>query len=129
MIVDSSAVIAIAFDEPERARLVDALVTADKVRVAAPTWLEVALVLGGSRLTNPEAYLAGFEREWSPEFIPFSREHIDAAREAWTRFGKGNHPARLNFGDCMSYAAAKVAGEALLYVGNHFAQTDIESAL
>ena len=63
------------------------------------------------------------------EIVAFSEQHAATALEAWQRYGKGNHSARLNLGDCMSYATAKLAGEPLLYVGDDFAQTDIESAL
>jgi ribonuclease VapC len=129
VIVDSSAIAAIAFDEPERARLIRALVATNQVRIPAHVWLETSLVLRGSGLSDPGRYLAQFEQDFRPEFIPFSRAHADAAVEAWNRFGKGNHPARLNFGDCMSYATARLADEPLLYVGDDFAKTDILSVL
>ena len=62
------------------------------------------------------------------EVIPFGESHWQAAVEAFFRYGKGRHPATLNYGDCMSYAAARIAGLPLLYVGNDFAQTDIQAA-
>ena len=62
------------------------------------------------------------------ELVPVTPEHANAARHAWRRFGKGNHPAALNFGDCFAYALAKTAGEPLLFKGEDFAQTDIEAA-
>ena len=62
------------------------------------------------------------------EFVPVSVEHLEAARRAWRRFGKGNHPAALNFGDCFAYALAKATGEPLLFKGKDFARTDIEAA-
>ena len=62
------------------------------------------------------------------ELVPVTPEHANAARRAWRRFGKGNHPAGLNFGDCFAYALAKTAGEPLLFKGEDFAQTDIEVA-
>ena len=62
------------------------------------------------------------------ELVPVTPEQANAARHAWRRFGKGNHPATLNFGDCFAYALAKTAGEPLLFKGEDFAQTDIESA-
>ncbi len=71
-----------------------------------------------------DAYLARFDIE----LVPVTLEQAEAARVAWRRFGKGNHPARLNFGDCFSYALAKTSGEPLLFKGNDFAQTDIEPA-
>jgi len=61
--------------------------------------------------------------------IAVEQNHLEAAQEGWRRFGKGNHPARLNFVDCFSYALAKVTGEPLLYKGNDFSKTDVKSAL
>ena len=60
------------------------------------------------------------------ELVPVTVEHLEAARRAWRRFGKGNHPAALNFGDCFAYALARTTGEPLLFKGNDFVQTDIE---
>ena len=62
------------------------------------------------------------------ELVPVTVEHLEAARRAWRRFGKGNHPAALNFGDCFAYALAKATGEPLLFKGEDFARTDIEAA-
>ena len=62
------------------------------------------------------------------ELVPVTAEQADAARRAWRRFGKGNHPAALNFGDCFAYALAKATGEPLLFKGEDFARTDIEAA-
>ena len=62
------------------------------------------------------------------ELVPVTVAHLEAARYAWRRFGKGNHPAALNFGDCFAYALARATGEPLLFKGGDFAQTDIEAA-
>ncbi len=62
------------------------------------------------------------------ELIPVTTEHLEAARRAWRRFGKGNHPAALNFGDCFAYALAKVENEPLLFKGDDFTRTDVEAA-
>ena len=62
------------------------------------------------------------------EFVPVTQEQVQVARQAWRRFGKGNHPAALNFGDCFAYALAEVTGEPLLFKGDDFALTDIEAA-
>ena len=62
------------------------------------------------------------------ELVPVTVEHLEAARRAWRRFGRGNHPAALNFGDCFAYALARATGEPLLFKGDDFAQTDIEAA-
>ena len=128
MIVDSSAFVAIAKGENEQVRLIRALGHASVVRVAAPTWFETSLVL--TRMMGPrlEVFLAGIQRQFAVQFVPFSVEHVEVAMDAWRRYGKGNHPAKLNFGDCISYATAQLAGEPLLFVGNDFTQTDISAA-
>jgi len=66
---------------------------------------------------------------WELQLIAFGEEHARVAADAWSRYGKGHHPAGLNFGDCMTYATARVAGAALLFVGDDFSRTDIESVL
>ena len=72
--------------------------------------------------------LDAFLKRTQVELVPVTPEHVDAARHAWRRFGKGNHPAALNFGDCFAYALAAVSGEPLLFKGEDFALTDIEAA-
>ncbi|MDQ1551988.1 MAG: ribonuclease VapC [Actinomycetota bacterium] len=128
MIVDSSAFVAIAKGENEQIRLIRALSNASVVKVSAPTWFETSLVL--SRMMGPrlEIFLSGIERQFALQFVPFGVEHVEVALDAWSRYGKGKHHARLNFGDCISYATAQIAGEPLLFVGNDFAHTDIEAA-
>lgn len=90
--------------------------------------LETTMVVegrvGSSGSFDLDALLATYEIE----LIPVDAEQAEAARVAWRRYGKGNHPARLNFGDCFSYALAKTTGEPLLFKGNDFSQTDIEPA-
>ena len=89
---------------------------------------ETAMVLTGRRVRDARPWLRGFLQSVDAEAVPFTEGHLNAAMEAFLRFGKGRHPAALNFGDCMSYAVAKVANMTLLYVGNAFSQTDIASA-
>jgi ribonuclease VapC len=72
--------------------------------------------------------LMGYLHKMNAEIVAFSPEHYEAAVDAFLRFGKGRHPARLNFGDCMSYAIASVAGLPLLYTGSDFSKTDIQAA-
>ena len=128
MIVDSSAIVAIVKGEKEQLRLIRALAGASVVRVAAPTWVETSMVLRGPLGSRLDAVLSGIERQFGIEFVPFEREHIAVALDAWHRYGRGQHTAKLNFGDCISYATARVAGEPLLFVGNDFSQTDIVAA-
>ena len=129
MIVDSSAVVAIAFREPSARRLIHALIEAGSVGIAAPTWVETSIVLTASGLEDAAGFLEQFGREFRVESIPFSAEHGRAAIDAWRQYGRGNHPARLNFGDCITLAVARVSNEPLLFVGEDFAQTDVEPAL
>jgi ribonuclease VapC len=129
MVIDTSVLAAIAFNEPEatafRERIAD-----DPIRlISAATVLEAAMVietrLGAAAGADLDLWLYKAE----VEVVPVTAEHADCARRAWRRYGKGRHPASLNFGDCFSYALAAISGEPLLYKGNDFSQTDIASAL
>ena len=129
MIVDTSAVLAVLFDEPDAERFTRAIAEAPHCRMSTANFLEAALVVEGrARLVGGQELDLFIERA-AVELVPISIEHAQAARRAWRRFGKGNHPAGLNFGDCFAYALAEVTGEPLLYNGEDFALTDVESAL
>lgn len=86
-------------------------------------------MLGGRGLADPERIVAEVLDRFQVTTTDFTAAHAHAAVAAWARYGRGRHPAKLNYGDCMAYATAKLAGEPLLYVGGDFALTDIESAL
>ena len=125
MVIDTSAILALLSLEPEAARLASAI-EADATRLlSAATLLEVAIVIesrfgsAGGRELDYLVVRAAIQAE------PVTVEHAELARDAWRRFGKGRHPANLNYGDCFSYALARASGEPLLYKGNDFAQTDI----
>ncbi|KPH75559.1 type II toxin-antitoxin system VapC family toxin [Bosea vaviloviae] len=128
MVIDSSALVAIAFDEPEAADF-ESRIADDPIRlISAATVLETAMVIetrlgeaGGSEL-DLWLYRAGVE------IVAVDAEQVDLARRAWRRFGKGRHSAGLNFGDCFSYALAATRQEPLLFKGNDFSQTDIQAA-
>jgi ribonuclease VapC len=128
MVIDSSAFVAILLGEPEQAAFVDAI-TADPTRIAgAPTVLETSMVILSRR---GEAGLAEFRAFYARAAIQtagFEPEQLDLAVDAFRRFGKGRHPAGLNYGDCFSYALAKATGEPLLFKGDDFPQTDIRRA-
>lgn len=128
MILDSSALLAIALDEPERQAFVAQINAAETVGVAAPTLVEAGIVL--SSRTNDDAgeILAELVAASDAIVIGFGPGHWQVAVSAWWRFGKSRHPASLNLGDCFSYAAAKIAGEPLLAKGDDFAKTDVELA-
>lgn len=129
MIVDTSAIVAIALNEPGRDRLVDALLGAPAPKISAATLVEVGAVL--TRRLAPED-LRRVERligQLGIATVPFDAKQAASATRAYREFGRGSgHPAGLNLGDCYSYALAAVTGEPLLYVGDDFAHTDITSA-
>ncbi len=128
MILDSSAIVAIVLDEPERHALMKLIDAADIVAVGAPTLVEAGMVLAARRGGSAASTLVEMLHGSSVSVIEFGAAHWHAAIQAWTTFGKGRHPARLNLGDCMAYATAKVAGRPLLAKGGDFAKTDIELA-
>ena len=138
MVLDTSAIVAIHLQEPGYDRLIDTIDHAEIVVVGVPTLLETAMVLT-SRLGQAEAPIKGagqdarpmllaFLRRLQCEVVAFNEEHLDAATTAFIRFGRGRHPAALNFGDCMAYAVASVAGMPLLFTGEDFGRTDIGRA-
>jgi ribonuclease VapC len=125
MVIDTSAIVAIALDEPEAAAFEERIAD-DPVRlISAATVLEAAIVLE-SRLG--EAGGREFDL-WllkvGADIVPVDADQIAAARRAWRRFGKGRHPAGLNYGDCFSYALAFSRDEPLLFKGEDFARTDL----
>lgn len=128
MVVDASALVSILLEEPEHQRLFDKAATADLTIVGAPVALETVMVLTGRSDKDPRSLLASLLRTMAAEIVPFTEEHYDAAVSAFLRYGKGRHPAGLNFGDCMSYALARVSGLPLLYTGTDFSKTDIPAA-
>ncbi len=128
MVVDSSALVSILLEEPEHQRLFDKAANAELTIVGAPVALETVMVLSGRSDKDPRFLLASLLRTMAAEIVPFTEEHYDAAVSAFLRYGKGRHPAGLNFGDCMSYALARVSGLPLLYTGTDFSKTDIQSA-
>lgn len=127
MIVDTSAIIALIQREDPHAEQVAAALANDRSPVmAAPSVVECLIVLTNRH--GPTARLA-FDRlraEINLDVVVFTADHAAAAHRAYTQYGKGRHPAALNFGDTMTYAAAKLAHEPLVAVGNDFAQTDLE---
>ena len=128
MIVDSSAVLAVLYREPDAARYETAIASAASCRMSVANVLEAAIVLEARGGTAAGHELDTFLKDAAIEPMPVTVEHMDAARRAWRRFGKGNHPAALNFGDCLAYALADVTGEPLLFKGEDFARTDVDVA-
>jgi len=128
MVLDSSAIVAIHLREPGHERLINRIDDAEVVVVGVPTLLETVMVLTVRLGHDARPMLFAFLRRLEAEVVPFNQEHLDAAATAFIRFGRGRHPAALNFGDCMSYAVASVAGMPLMFTGEGFRRTDIAQA-
>jgi ribonuclease VapC len=126
--IDASAVLAVLFREPDARRFEDAIANAWPRRMSVATLLETAMVVESRGGTAAGHELAVLQHRAEVELVPLTLEHVYAARHAWRRFGKGNHPAALNFGDCFAYALAKMIDEPLLLKGEDFARTDVEAA-
>jgi ribonuclease VapC len=128
MVIDTSAIVAILRSEPEAPRLEKALVV-DRTRLIPATCvLEARMVLVSRRGEHALAEIDLWLRKIEADIIPVDADLVDLATQAWLTYGKGRHPAALNFADCISYALAKRADEPLLFIGNDFSQTDIEAA-
>lgn len=130
MIVDSSALIAILLREPEAETFARTLLASPRNRISAVNFVEAAII-ADARM-QPTSRADAFDdlvQAVGLEVEGVTREHATDARIAYRRFGKGYHPARLNFGDCFAYALASEAGEPLLFKGDDFSRTDIISAL
>jgi ribonuclease VapC len=125
MIVDSSVLLAIVFREEGYERLVDELAGADAVAAGTPTLTETGIVLSARLDAGADGMLERLLDEFRIQEIPFGEIHWREAVDAFRRYGKGRHRAALNFGDCMTYATARLAGESLSFVGDDFARTDL----
>lgn len=128
MILDSSAILAIMFQEPGYEAVLEKLGTAVEVGIGAPTLVECSIVLSARLNRDARGLLARFLEEANVTIIPFTDAHFGTATGAWLKYGKGRHPAGLNFGDCLTYAVAKLTAVPLLCVGNDFSQTDLPLA-
>jgi ribonuclease VapC len=125
VIIDSSAILAVVGREPGYERIVHALATSQRTWIGAPTRLETGIVMMARFGPRGKTALARFVQENAITTVAFGEEHAAVALDAYSRFGKGRHPAALNFGDCCTYAIASLAGEPLLCVGDDFAKTDL----
>jgi ribonuclease VapC len=130
IVVDTSAIVSVAFNEPEREMFVEAIQQADKALISTVSALEARMVVHGRRGQRAVVLVDDLLRLPTFELVPPGVTEMEAAYAAFVAFGKGSgHPANLNFGDVFSYALAKVRGLPLLYKGNDFSHTDVVSAL
>jgi ribonuclease VapC len=125
MVIDTSALVAILCNEPEAAGF-EAAIELDPVRlISAGTWLETSIVIE-ARFGEPGSReLDLLVHKAVVEIVAFDREQAEIAREAFRTYGKGRHPAALNYGDCFAYALSAARGEPLLFKGDDFAKTDV----
>ncbi len=129
MVIDTSALIAILLNEPEASEFVD-VITKDPVRkLSAPSFHEASTVMfhkvGPAGVEDLDRLISTLKIS----VVPFEEEHVEYSREGQQNYGAGFHPAKLNLGDCFSYALAKETGESLLFKGNDFNQTDIPAVI
>ncbi len=128
IVVDTSALCAVIFGEDAAESIIE-LLHGNEVCVSAATLIESGIVVEGRAGVEGALELRGLVTSAAVEVEPVSHAQADLAVIAWRRFGKGRHPAALNYGDCFSYALASALDVPLLFVGNDFAQTDIRAAL
>jgi ribonuclease VapC len=128
VILDTSALLAVLFDEPEADEFVGKIDSAPLVGVGAPTLAETAVVLGASLGEAGPRQLEVLVERAGLVVVSFEAPHWREAAQAWLRFGRGRHPARLDLGDCLAYATARLAGRPLLCKGDDFAKTDLALA-
>lgn len=129
MIIDSSAIVAIAIGEPEQPRIENALAHASVRRISTGSWIELSAVATRRRII-PLAWLDTLLKTYDITLEPVTVEQSLIGHEAYRQYGLGSgHPARLNFGDCFSYALAKTTGEPLLFKGDDFTHTDVTPAI
>jgi ribonuclease VapC len=126
VVIDTSALLAIFLAEPERKPFLDSIFQAETRMISAASVLETGIVLEARRGESAGREFDLFLVRANLQIVSLDSEQVEIARSAWRKYGKGRHPAGLNFGDCFAYALAKFTGEPLLAKGNDFAATDIE---
>jgi ribonuclease VapC len=129
MVIDTSALVAILFQEPEAAEFSAAIGQDSRRLVSAAIALETFLVVEARKGDSGAREVDLLFHRGRLEIAAFEQSQLELARDAWRQYGKGRHPAGLNLGDCFSYALAKSLGEPLLFKGSDFAQTDVTPAV
>ena len=125
MVIDTSAIIAILFGEPEADALTEVIAEAPDAMMSAFSVLEAGIVVEARKGEAGGRELDIFLHQARIRIIPLDAEHVATARTAWRKFDKSRHPAGLNIGDCCAYALAKHTGSPLLFKGDDFGKTDI----
>ena len=129
IVVDTSAIIAILDKEPDAALYAEAIAEADAPLISAATLLELHIVMLNRRGARAGQLADRLIRDAGFQIEAFTLQHLELAREAYARYGKGKNSAGLNYGDCFSYALAKATGLPLLFKGEDFSKTDLVAAL
>jgi ribonuclease VapC len=125
MVIDSSAIIAILLGQTDRDRLTNLVLEAETRAISAANVLETGIVVESRRGEPAGREFDLFLNQAGLDIVPVDAEQVEIARLAWRKYGKGRHPAALNYGDCFAYALAKVLDEPLLAKGTDFGRTDI----
>jgi ribonuclease VapC len=126
VVIDTSALLANFLGEPERKQFLDLITRAETRLISAANVLETGIVLEARRGEAAGREFDLFLHQAKFDVVPVDADHVDIARVAWRKYGRGRHPAALNFGDCFAYALAKTSGEPVLAKGSDFARTGIE---
>lgn len=129
MVIDSSALVAILLGEEEAGRFAEAIEAASPRLLSAASLLEASMVVETRKGEAAARELDLLIYRAEIEIVPVDHRQAEIAREAWRQFGKGRHPAGLNYGDCFAYALAKTAGVPLLFKGEDFSRTDLLAAV
>lgn len=129
MVIDSSVLVAILFREPDAESFTAAIAAASTRLIGAPSLLETAMVAVGRLGPIGRNMVDRLRQTVAADVVPFTFTHAECAIEVFLRYGKGRHPAGLNFGDCCSYALAAETGLPLLFKGGDFVLTDVRAAL
>lgn len=129
MVLDTSAIVAILFNEPDAERYEEAIAQARSRTISAASLLECSIVVEARYGEEGGHQLDRLIQQAAVSVADVTTEHVEVARDAFRRFGKGRHPAGLNFGDCFAYALAVARGDPLLFKGVDFARTDVSPAL
>lgn len=127
MVLDTSALLAVIFDEPEAGAFAELLATSDRTLLSAVSWLETGIVIEAKKGAASARDYQSFLTAARVTIVEFTPEQGRVALEAWRRYGKGRHKAGLNLGDCCAYALSKVSGRPLLFKGRDFLHTDVSA--